>query len=161
MPDEASRIYWDSNVLLSYVDGDADRLPTLDELLRQSRAGDIELLTSTLSQVEVAFAPSEKEQEQLDPEIEARIDEFWLPGSPVKMVEFYPTLAAEARNLMRQALAGGRSGLKGPDAIHLATAARMGARDFHTYDADLRKYEVEVPFPIREPFTAQGKLPGT
>ncbi len=161
MPAERQRIYWDSNVLLSYVDGDDDRLPVLDELFRQSRAGEIQLLTSTLSQVEVAFAPSEKAAAVLDPDIEARIDELWLPGSPIALVEFHSALGRDARQLMRRAVAARRSGPRSADAIHLATAQRMGAVDFHTYDERLKKHAVDVQFPIREPFTAQGRLPGT
>lgn len=76
MPDESARVYWDANVLLSYVDGDADRLPTIEELLRQARASEIEIVTSALSQVEVAFAGSEKHDRALDPEAEERIDEL-------------------------------------------------------------------------------------
>lgn len=56
MPDELSRIYWDANVPLSYISGVADRLPVIEELLKRARAREIELLTSSISRVEVAFA---------------------------------------------------------------------------------------------------------
>lgn len=58
MPDDDSRVYWDANVLLSYINGVADRVPIIEELFRQARAGEIELLTSSVSRVEVAFAGS-------------------------------------------------------------------------------------------------------
>ena len=105
MPSDRPRVAWDADVLLSYIDGEAERLPILDELLRQSRAGEIELVTSALSQVEVAFASSEAESETLDPEIEERIDELWTPSSPVHVVEFHPAIAQAARDLLRQAVA--------------------------------------------------------
>jgi hypothetical protein len=44
----------DACVLLSYVDGDADRMPEIEELLRRGSADELELLTSVLSHVEVA-----------------------------------------------------------------------------------------------------------
>lgn len=161
MPDESSRVYWDANVLLSYVDGDPDRLPTIEELLRQARAREIEIVTSALSQVEVAFAASEKEGQALDPAAEERIDELWKPSSPIALVEFYPALAREARRLIRDAIDAGRSALKPADAIHLATAARMEVEDFHTYDEKLQRHSNAFPFPVREPLTPQAQLPGT
>ncbi len=88
MSDDAPRVYWDACVLLSYINRIADRFPIIDELLRQSRAGDIELLTSTISQVEVAFAVFEKQQGTLDPAVEQEIAGLWAPGSPLKAVEF-------------------------------------------------------------------------
>ena len=39
------------------------------------------------------------------------------------------------------------------DAIHLATARRKGAKEFHTYDGDLLKLGSIVPFTICEPRT--------
>lgn len=161
MPGERPRIYWDANVFLSYLDGDEDRLPTIEELLRQSSARNIELVTSAMSQVELAFAPTEKEAETLDPSVEDAIEELWAPSSPITLVELYPAVATEARALMRRELADGRSGLKPADAIHLATAVRMRVSDFHTYDSRLQVHAPAVPFPVREPFTPQGQLPRT
>ncbi len=161
MPGEVPVVYWDANVLLSYIDGDAQRLPLIDELFRRARARDIELVTSVLSQAEVAFASEEKSAGHLDPEIEAKIDELWRPASPIKLVEVHSAIVRDARGLIRAAMAEGRSGLRAADAIHLATAGRMGAEDFHTYDTRLPKYRPGVTFPIREPITAQDQLPGT
>jgi predicted nucleic acid-binding protein len=154
------RVYWDANCLLSYLDGDEDRLPDLDELLRQARAERLELVTSALTQVEVAFGSREKEQSVLDPQVEAAIDELWTPASPIQLVEFYELIGREARTLMRWAVARGWS-LKALDAVHLATAARVDAADFHTYDRQLHKYDERMEFPIREPVAAQPQLPGT
>lgn len=161
MPAEGRLVYWDADVLLSYIDGDAERLPTIDELLRRARAGNIELVTSVLSQAEVAFASEEKEAGQLDPAIEANIDELWKPASPITLVEVHPAIVRSARDLIRSAVAAGRSGLKPADAIHLATAERMGAVEFHTYDTGLTKHSAGVGFTIREPLVAQSQLPGT
>jgi predicted nucleic acid-binding protein len=161
MPDDRPRIYWDSNVPLSYIDGDEDRLPTIDELLRRSRAREIEIVTSALTQVEVAFGSQEKEDEALDPDIEEKIDELWKPGSPITVVEFYPAVAHEARTLMRSALASGKSGLKPHDAIHLATARRMDVQEVQTYDTRLENYADVAELTIRAPVTPQEQIPGT
>lgn len=93
---------WDANVLLSYINGVADRVPVIEELFRQARAGEIELLTSSVSRVEVAFAAAEKHAGALDPETEGQIDTLWTPGSPVKTVEFYDLIGDGARALIRQ-----------------------------------------------------------
>ena len=161
MPGKPPRIYFDADVLLSYVDEDVDRLPVIDELFRQARAGAIEIVTSVLSQTEVAFGASEKQSGALDSAVETKINELWKPASPVKMVEFFPAIAHEARSIMRRELDAGRSGLKPPDAIHLATAERAQVDEFYTYDKALRKHRASVSFPIKEPVTAQAQLPGT
>lgn len=59
---ELRRVYWDACVFLSYINGVANRLPTIEELLRLARADEFELLTSSLSHAEVAFAEIEKAQ---------------------------------------------------------------------------------------------------
>jgi predicted nucleic acid-binding protein len=74
MPDKPRRVYWDSNVPLSYLNGVPDRLPTIEELFRQARAEEIELLTSSISRVEVAYIQSEKASGQLDQAAEDAID---------------------------------------------------------------------------------------
>jgi predicted nucleic acid-binding protein len=97
MPGEPRPVYWDACVLLSYINEVTERVSVIDELLRQSRAGEVRLLTSALSQVEVAFAASEKEQAALDPEVEQRIAELWTPGSPITPVEFYDLIGEASR----------------------------------------------------------------
>ena len=156
MPDDGRRIYWDANVLLSYLNGLPDRLPTIDELVRQARAGEIELLTSAVSRVEVAFAEAEKDQQALDEATEARIDNLWTPPSPIKTVEFYDLIGDGARALMRQGISQGWGSLKPMDAIHLATAQRLNVAELQTYCERLLKWSGNLGFPVVEPQTAQG-----
>lgn len=155
MPD-LSFVYWDANVFLSYINGDAARLPDIDSLLAQS-GSDFQIITSALSVVEVAFAKIEQDGRALDDATERKIDALWEPASPVQLVEFYPLLANEARALIRQAIPRGWS-LKPADAIHLATARRMAVTTFHTYD-DLSRYTDLVGFPIGPPQATQPRLP--
>jgi predicted nucleic acid-binding protein len=88
------------------------------------------------------------------------IDAFWLPPSPVKAVEFHRLVARDARDLVREVKFDADKGLKPPDAVHLASAARMNVEEFHTYDGDLLKLTASLPFKIVQPWTPSPKLPG-
>ena len=158
MPDDPRRIYWDSNVPLSYLNDVQERVPTIEELFRQVRAGEIELLTSSISRVEVAFAASEKEGGELDPQAEQAIETFWAPGSPIKTVEFYDLIADSAKDLIRQGIEQGWGNLKPMDAIHVATAQRMNVSEMHSYDDRVKKWSGHLGFPITDATTAQGIL---
>jgi predicted nucleic acid-binding protein len=155
MPDEPRRVYWDANVPLSYLNGVPDRVPILDELFRQARAKEIELLTSSISRVEVAYIQSEKQAGVLDQQTEEALDALWSPPSPIKTVEFYDLIGDKARVLMRQGISQGWGKLKPMDAIHLATAQQMAVAEFHTYCDRLLKWTGALGFPVTEPQTAQ------
>lgn len=153
-----ARIYWDANILLSYLNAVPDRLAVIEELLRQARAEDIEIVTSALSITEVAFAQGEKDVEQLDAQVEQNIDELWAPGSPIATVEFYDLIAYGARSLVRQGIPQGWGLLKPIDAIHLATAQHFAVSEFHTYDKKILRWNGHLAFLITEPGTAQAVL---
>ena len=159
MPSSARRVYWDSCVFLAYIDGVEERLPTLDAVLGDAEQGNIELLTATLSIAEVACGQVERSQQRLSPHVLERIEQLWIPPSPIKLVELHTLIAEEARDLIRSGLSKGWTGLKGADALHLATARRMQVDEFHTYDARLRRYSGQLGFTIREPFTNHPRLP--
>jgi predicted nucleic acid-binding protein len=158
MADAPRRIYWDANVPLSYLNDMDDRVPIIEELFRRARAEEIELLTSSISRVEVAFVQSEKTGGTLDPEAESAIDALWLPGSPIKTVEFFDLIADRAKQLMRQAIDQGWGALKPMDAIHLATAVQMGVSEMHSYDAQVQKWSGKLGFSITDAQTDQGVL---
>src|SRR5215211_1607481 len=157
MGNRVPQIYWDSNVFLSYVNGVPDRLPDIDALFLEAEKDTIELLTSALTIVEVAFGQAERDQRALDPAIEEKIDKLWLPSSGVKLVEFHRLIAQDARSFMRKALLNGWN-LKPYDAVHLSTAKRIGADEFHTYDEKLDKYEPHVGCKVRRPLPPQTSL---
>ena len=158
MPEEPRLIYWDSCIFLDYIEGSHRWMPILDSLLDQaSETGDIVIVTSTLSIVEVAFASAERDQKFLDDTVAAAIDDLWADRSAVRLVEFDQLIAREARALLRTSLHAGR-GLKPMDAIHLATASLMRVSDCHTTDDRLQKWDAELGFPVRDPWTPTPKL---
>jgi predicted nucleic acid-binding protein len=163
MPEELTRIYWDANVFLSYINGVPDRLPHIDGVLEKSGT-DFRIITSSITVVEVAFGKAEQDAKALDPGVEAKINAMWAPGSPVRLVEFYPLIADGAKALLRESLIRGWK-LKPMDAIHLSTARQERVTQFHTYD-DLGRYSAPGPHgepPVLDfppPEASQPKLPG-
>ena len=153
MPSRRRRIYWDSNCWLSLISADPGKLPILKALLSDSKneLGDIDLVTSVISKVEVAFPQSEYQGSLPDRSVEDAIDDFWA-NTPVTLIELHDQIALEARGLIRSGLHGKWS-LKPMDAIHLATAKWFEVNEFHTYDERLIKESLSthLGFPIRNP----------
>ena len=162
MPENPRVICWDSSAFLSYVNEVPDRIQTLETLLESSASGEIELYTSAISHVEVAFGASEQLRGRLDLEIERRIDSLWADPNVVVTVEYQSLIGRVARDMMREAITGGWS-LKPLDAIHLATAQWLSdsgteVDEFQTYDGSLSRYSSIVDFRICEPYNPQPKM---
>jgi predicted nucleic acid-binding protein len=154
----ADAYYWDACVFLALVNGEPARLQHIESMMEAASKGELVILTSTFSKVEVALGASEQQAKVLDKAVEDKIDELWGTGSPVKLVEFHELLADDARNLIRQGITRGWS-LKPTDALHLATAMRHGTVAFHTYDKPLRKYSGQIGITIEEPVSPAPYLP--
>jgi predicted nucleic acid-binding protein len=154
MPETTPCFYWDSCVFLSYIEETPNRLPDIDGLLENAEKGKIEIITSTITIVEVAYAKTEREEGLLDPNVERKIEKLWIPPSPIRLVEFHKVIADKAKELIRRSLSLGLS-LKPMDAIHLATAQDMNANGFHTYDDKLTRFEQLVNFKIDRPLITQ------
>ncbi len=130
-----SRLYWDANIMLAYVNGEAGRTDNIRAFLADVDKGEREIVTSMLSVVEVAFAAEEKAGGKVDPGLKEKIEGLWLPNSPIKRVEFHFVIAENARSLIRRAMLDGWR-LRPADAVHLATAQRMGVKECHTYEKE-------------------------
>lgn len=155
MPDAIPAFYWDSCVFLDYIHQTPERLPVIEQLLLNARDGEVEIVTSVATIVEVAFATSEKSAAALDPTAEADIGSLWQADSPVRLAEFHQGIAEDARALMREGITQGWGRLQPYDAIHLATAQRLAVTEIHTYDTALGKFGPAVGCPVVEPHVAQ------
>ena len=164
MPDDPRLIYWDANCFVSYIEGDTTRVPVLRALLDEAanNKGQLAIVTSIISRVEVAYAASERDAQALSADVERRIDELGADDAVVRVVEVHPLIVQGARDLIRSSVPRGWTGLKGNDAIHLATARFMKVAEVHTYEARgvWKRYEPEVGCPIAEPRTDRPYIPG-
>jgi predicted nucleic acid-binding protein len=158
MSDRQPLIYWDADVLTSYVEDHPDRAPIIDLLLADARSSMIELVTSVISIAEVAYAGSVRLDGSVSPEIDRKIDGLWLPGSPVRVVEVYPFIASRARTLIRESVGRGWTGLRAHDAVHLATAQHLKVDEVHTYEPKWVKYSELIGIPISEPRTGDPRI---
>jgi len=142
MPKDPEYIYWDSCMFLYYLENDPSKMYAIDDIIHEvtSSKGKIEIITSTFTIAEVAYVAAEKMKGRLDPQKEKDIENLWLDSSMFKLVDFHPGIAADARTLIRSAMAMGVSGLKAKDAVHIATAQSMGASALHTYDDKLHRH---------------------
>lgn len=162
MTSEAPTAYLDANVLLAYIRGEETRVDAVESVLTAAGEGKLSVHTSTLSIVEVAYGADEKEQQQLDGQVERTIDELWQAGSPVLLIEPSVVVMRIARQLVRRAIAGGRS-LKPADSVHLATALfHPETTHVFTYEKESRRqYWAELTgLEVAEPYVAEPRLPG-
>jgi predicted nucleic acid-binding protein len=146
------RYYWDACVFLSEINATPDRAPIIESILDDCDQGKTEIYTSILSIAEVAYAETEKDSKVLDDETCKKIEKFWIPPSPIKMIEIGEPILWDAQDLIRAALKNGKS-LKPADAIHLATAKRLTIDAVHTYDEKMRNHAGLISYPILEPAT--------
>lgn len=155
MPDPARRYYWDSNVFLSYINKIPERISAIEAMLDEAEQGKIEIVTSTVTITEVAFAATEKLGHALDAATEDALSALWEP--PIRLIEFHRLVAEDARSLIRAAIEKGES-LKPMDAIHLATAVRSRAAEVQTYDEQLRGRATTLGLLASEPTALQQRL---
>ena len=160
MPDP-QLIYWDACVFIRYIAGDAECIGTLDAIMDAvgRSAGEMLIVTSAISKVEVAYIQDEKDTRMARVEIEERIDELFGDASIIKLIDMHDIIAVDARKLIRDGLQNEWS-LKPMDAIHLASAKWAKVYEFHTYDVGLiGRYAGSIGCKIVEPYIAQPPLP--
>lgn len=160
-----SRLYWDSDVFLSYFGKTPDRFADVQSLLAevQQSQDSLKIITSVITKAEVAYIAEETTQPERYPDVEATLDEFWANARLVELVEMHEAIATQARTLIRTARLNGWRRLGANDALHLATALWMQQHvevtAFHTYNLrDYEKFRAVVPFPIEHPRPRQPRL---
>ena len=157
MVEPVPRFYWDACVFISYIEKTQERLRDIDGLFEKAVQGKIEIITSTFTISEVAFDRVEKDGMVLDLAIEEKIQNLWIPPTPIMLVEYHKLIANKAKGLIREGLPRGWS-LKPADATHLATAQQMGVQALHTYNDELDKYGELLGFKVERPLIDQLSL---
>jgi predicted nucleic acid-binding protein len=139
------RVYWDSCVVLSFLEGTPDRIGELDEIVREQRDKQIEIVTSVISRAEIIYVAGMDDDESIK-----AIDQLWTPESPITPVEVFDQITAEAQDLVRHQRSKEWKKLTPLDAIHVASAARY-ADKMQTYDESLHRYNnvagIQIGFP--------------
>lgn len=144
-------------MFLDYISGTTDRIGDIRPFLEAAENGTVDIVTSTFTVAEVAFAHAEKQSATLDPTVVQKIDALWAIGGPVRLAEFTLLTAESAREIIRKAVSEGWS-LSANDAIHLATAKRLGVDEVHTYDNGWSKYASDLGLRIVEPLASHPQL---
>lgn len=131
-------IYWDACVFISILKGEYSDVvkARIAELDRQHLRGDIVLMTSALTRVEVFENQSPKKAIDAYRRLRER--------ATFQEVAVDPKVADRARLLRETLEGGGRSAglpkLTTPDAIHLATALLYEADELHTDEKALASF---------------------
>lgn len=127
----ADRRYWDSSAFLGWLNAEPDKIGKCEGVLSAAEEGKIEIVTSAWTLTEVIKKKGEKPIPRTS---EQKIRDFFEnPYILVREVDRF--VAEQARDLIWA------HGLKGPDAVHLATAVRLGLTVMDTFDIDLLKLD--------------------
>jgi predicted nucleic acid-binding protein len=123
--------YWDSVTFLGWLSGEADKVPDCRPVLEAAESGDVKLITSALTIVEVLWLKGHKKiAAEHARKIEAFFRHSWIV---VREVDRF--IAEDARELVWN------KNITPKDAIHLATALRQDVQidQFDTFDNGLIK----------------------
>jgi predicted nucleic acid-binding protein len=134
MAKSTDRIYWDACAWIALIQREKirvngaleDREALCRPVIKEAEKGKIEIVTSYLCFAEVCKHPEAKSSQE--DKIAAYFEHEYILGVPVDRV-----IGENARKLIMSGL----SGLKPPDAIHVASAALANVREMHTFDKTL------------------------
>ncbi len=159
MPADPRRIYLDANVFLAFVGNEAGRADTVQAILDEGRRDELEIVTSVLSIAEVAFGAHERDHGLTEAGEEA-IEQLWTPASPVTLVDVSQAVTRNARAVIREARKQGLGGIRGADAVHLATARMFGCDEIFTYEVEARRttWQRVTGIRVSEPITSTPQL---
>jgi predicted nucleic acid-binding protein len=161
MPGTRTRIYWDTNCFLYYLNDHPTWAPLLEYYLTRAKLGEIEIVTSVLSLSEAIFTAEEAQQRTLSSAENDRIEVLFL-GEGITLVEVSTYIAQLARTLQRERLhrnwtVPGKNlpDPKIPDLLHFATALYMRVAEMHTMDEKLHRFSdivgIKISFPPPKP----------
>jgi|SRR5882672_7991316 len=123
--------YWDSNAFLGWLAEEPDKAPRCKPVLETAEAGDLIIITSALTIVEVLWL---KGEQKLPPSRAKQIEAFFR-NRWIVIREVDRFVAEDARELVWE------KNVKPKDALHLATALRQDVviDQFDTFDGGLIK----------------------
>ncbi|MFH1158107.1 MAG: type II toxin-antitoxin system VapC family toxin [Pseudomonadota bacterium] len=146
----AEKVYWDSDCFLAWLQDEASA-----DLCRQvwesARDGNVIIVTSALTLAEVlamkrkTAIPKEKRDDVIN----------FFKNEYIVVINLDRKIAENARDLVWD------SGIDPKDAVHVATALKLGLNMMHTFDADLIKKTGTLGTPrliIEQPRAAQPKF---
>jgi predicted nucleic acid-binding protein len=130
--------YWDSCTFLGFLKGEPDKIDACTAVLHHAERGDIKIVTSSITLVEVIKLkrklPILKEDEE---KIRRFFQHKWLilQDTERKVAELSRDIVWEY-------------GLKPYDAIHVATAIRAKVNRIDTFDPDIIKLSKKIGDPL-------------
>lgn len=153
--DRPSLLYWDSCPFIALIGNDNERREMCRLIMKEAEKGNLRIVTSALTFAEV-IRPEPDGEPILDTEQELQVLQFL--GNEYIIVRWVDRqIGNMARQVARQ------TGLKPPDAIHVATALRIEANILHTYDRKILNQNGKVgipPLQIEEPqWSVQYEMP--
>lgn len=153
--EKPSLLYWDSCPFIALIGSNKERRDMCRLIMKEAEKGDLRIVTSALTFAEV-IRPEPEGGPILDTEQELQVLRF-LDNEYIVVRWVDRQIGNMARQVARQ------TGLKPPDAIHIATALRAEANVLHTYDRKILSQNEKVGFPplrIEEPrWTVQYEMP--
>ena len=122
-----SAIYVDTSVVIYTIEGNPDYYSLLEPLWSKFYAGEIQIISSDLTLMEVLVVPLRNGNNVLVGDYEEL-----LLSSQMQLIPINQSILRQAANLRAT------TSLKTPDAIHAATALSVGCDRFITNDKDFR-----------------------
>lgn len=144
-------VYWDSVCFLGWLQDEIDKVDACREVLDECEAGRLLIVTSALTLAEVLAMRGKPR----------------IPTTDLTKVEaFFRRSYIDIHSVTRRTAEDARSlvwndNIAPKDAIHIATAIRLGLDEFHTFDGPLIAKSGLHGSPslvIRTPSISQGKL---
>jgi predicted nucleic acid-binding protein len=126
-PNNGDTIYIDSAIVIYTLEGNSNYLAALEPLWEQFQAGNIELMTSELTLMEVLVQPLKKNNATLVTDYEKL-----LTASSIQLLPIDRSILKNAAQLRST------QNIKTPDAIHASTAIQHSCTLFLTNDRDFQ-----------------------
>lgn len=144
--------YWDSSVFLALLNDEPNRSENVAQILEEAEAGDVFIITSSFTLVEVIKLKGSKPIQIAD---QRKVTEFFEKDY-FRFVDATRKITEAARNLIWKV-----PGLWPKDAVHLASAEEFGSKRsldcIHSYDHDFLALSGKLSGlgPIQEPVPRQ------